>query len=185
MHHWFHQCQQARWLHGSIWVRRNNELWNCFLSGFYHWADDSATPFSVNAVQIQLELRKNNAPINVKPAGAQGIGWEFDCLCWPWGGAFDWSGSPRGGDIWIFLHPTWRYLTADSDGKDWDRTYVSPLPRFTYAPYGLKRSGRHGGQWEQAKAECISLFCLQISFVLASFWSIEPLKTLWYQSKRK
>ena len=27
--------------------------------------------------------------------------------------------------------------------------------------------------------------CLQISFVLASFWSIEPLKILWYQSKRK
>ena len=31
-----------------------------------------------------------NAPINVKPAGgwgggSQGIGWGFDCLCWPWG----------------------------------------------------------------------------------------------------
>ena len=27
--------------------------------------------------------------------------------------------------------------------------------------------------------------CLQISLVLACFWSIEPLKILWYQSKRK
>ena len=26
------------------------------------------------------------APINVKPAGGrQGMGWGFDCLCWPWG----------------------------------------------------------------------------------------------------
>ena len=117
----------------------------------------------------------------------QGMGWGFDCLCWPWGKAFDRSWSPRGGDIWTFLRPTWRYLTADSDEKAWNRTYVScfPLPRFTHAPYGLKRSGSHGGQWEQAKAEWISLFCLQISFVLACFWSIEPLKILWYQSKRK
>ena len=115
------------------------------------------------------------------------LGWGFDCLCWPWGRAFDWSCSPRRGDIWIlsFLRPTWRYLTADSDERNWDQTYVSPLPRFTHAPYGLKRSGSHGGQWEQAKAEWISLFCLQISFVLACFWSIEPLKILWYQSKRK
>ena len=60
-----------------------------------------------------------------------------------------------------------------------------PLPRFTHAPYGLERSRNHGGQREQAKAGWISLFCLQISFVLACFWSIEPLKILWYQSKRK
>ena len=112
----------------------------------------------------------------------QGMGWGFDSLCWPLDRAFNWSCSPRGGDIWIFLHPTWIYLTADSDEKDWDWTYVS---RFTHAPYGLKRSGSHGGQREQAKAEWISLFCLQISFVLACFWSIEPLKILWYQSKRK
>ena len=59
------------------------------------------------------------------------------------------------------------------------------LPRLTHAPYALKRSGNHGSQREQAKAEWNSLFCLQISFVLARFWSIEPLKILWYQSKRK
>ena len=49
----------------------------------------------------------NNAPINVKPAGGggggggggQGIGWGFDCLCCPWGRAFDLSCSPGGGDI--------------------------------------------------------------------------------------
>ena len=35
---------------------------------------------------------KGYAPINVKPAGGggvQGMGWGFDCLCWPRGRAFD------------------------------------------------------------------------------------------------
>ena len=34
------------------------------------------------------------------------------------------EGGGRGGDIWIFLLPTWRYLTADLDEKDWVRIYV-------------------------------------------------------------
>ena len=42
--------------HGDIWVRQMHELWSCFLSGFYRWTDDSATPFS--AVQIELKLKK-------------------------------------------------------------------------------------------------------------------------------
>ena len=128
----------------------------------------------------------------------QGMGWGFDCLCWPWLGwsrAFDWSCSRRGGDIWIFLRPTWRYLKTSMSGfrifdcRLWRKrlrpSICFPLPRFTYAQYCLERSGNHGGQREQAKAGWISLFCLQISFVLACFWSIEPLKILWYQSKRK
>ena len=68
------------------------------------------------------------APINVMPVaggGRQGMRWGFHCLCWPSGRAFDWSCSPRGGDIWIFLRQTWRYLAANSDENDWDRTYVS------------------------------------------------------------
>ena len=78
----------------------------------------------VNSKCTQSLIR--NAPINVKPeGGGQGIGWGFDCLCCPRGRAFDWSCSPGGGDIWIFLRPTWRYLTADSHEKDWDRTCVS------------------------------------------------------------
>ena len=32
----------------------------------------------------------------------------------------------------------------------------------------MERSGNHGGQPEQTRAEWISLFCLQISFVLGS-----------------
>ena len=44
-----------------------------------------------------------------------------------------------------------------------------PLPPFTHAAYGLERSANHGGQRELAKAGCISLFCLQISFVLVCF----------------
>ena len=78
---------------------------------------------------VILLVHSGYAPINGMPmgrgGGRQGMGWGFDCLCWPWGRAFDWSCSPRGGDIWIFLRPTSRYLTDDSDEKDWDRTYVS------------------------------------------------------------
>ena len=47
--------------------------------------------------------------------GGQEMGWGFDCLWRPWGEAFDWSCSPRGGDIWIFPPQTWGYLTADSN----------------------------------------------------------------------
>ena len=59
------------------------------------------------------------APINVMAAGGGGVGmgWGFDCRCWPWGRAFDWFCSPKEGDIWIFLRPRWRHLTADSDEK--------------------------------------------------------------------
>ena len=38
------------------------------------------------------ELITYNAPINVMPGGGggrQGMGWGFDCLCCPWGRAFD------------------------------------------------------------------------------------------------
>ena len=60
-----------------------------------------------------------------------------------------------------------------------------PLPRFTHAHYGLERSWNRGGQRKQAKGDWILLFCLQTLFALACFWSIEPCKILWYQSKRK
>ena len=54
-----------------------------------------------------------NAPINIMPAGrgGRGMGWGFDCRCWPWDRVFDRSCSPRGGDIWIFLRLTWRLTT--------------------------------------------------------------------------
>ena len=97
--------------------------------------------------------------------------------------------------IWLILFSQGRgYLNLSSPGveifdcrlgrKRLRPNICFPLPRFTHAPYGLERSGNHGGQREQAKAGWISLFCLQISFVLACFWSTEPLKILWYQSKR-
>ena len=46
-----------------------------------------------------------------------------------------------------------------------------PLPRFTHTPYGLERSGNHGGQREQAKAGWISPLVFKFR--------------LFYQSKRK
>ena len=51
-----------------------------------------------------------------------------------------------------------------------------PLPRFTHAPYGLERSGNHGGQRTQAKAEWISLFSFEILFVLACFDQLNLLR---------
>ena len=42
------------------------------------------------------------------------MGWGFDCLCWPWGRAFDRSCSLGRGNIWIFLRPTW-----DRRGDTW------------------------------------------------------------------
>ena len=50
------------------------------------------------------------------------MGWGFDCLCWPWGRAFDRSCS-HGGEEYLNISspdvgPTWRYLTAESDERD-------------------------------------------------------------------
>ena len=73
-------------------------------------------PLSVQArlpavMQLSMQCRR----------ARQRMGWGFDCLCWPWGRAFDWSCSPMGRDIWIFLRPTWRYLTAD-----WETEHMFP-----------------------------------------------------------
>ena len=153
-------------------------------------------PHKILVTGLTTSTRFSQAPINVMPALGggvrQGMGWGFDCLFWPWGRAFDWSCSPRKRGYLNLSSPDVEILDCRLGRKRLRPNicfYVSstcfPLPRFTHAPYGLERSGNHGGQREQAKAEWISLFCLQISFVLACFWSIEPLKILWYQSKRK
>ena len=147
-------------------------------------------PLSMTAAKLFLLFLY--APINVKSAGGgggQGMGWGgFDYLCRPGGGAFDWYCSPRGGDICIFPRPMWGYLTADSDERDRDRTYVSRFQasRMSLTVWkDLEIMEASGGQREQAKGEWISLFCLQSLFVLACFWLIEHFKILWYQSKRK
>ena len=98
---------------------------------------------------------KHNAPINIMPAGGGG-------------GVRAW-----GGDLIVFVGPGGRaFLNLSSpDVEIFDcrlrQKRLRPkicflLPRFTHAPYGLERSGNYGGQREQAKAEWISLFCLQI-----------------------
>ena len=117
--------------------------------------------------------------------GRQGMEWGFDCLCWPWGRAFDWSCSPRGGDISIFLRPTWRYLTTDSDKKDWDRTYVSHSHSSRMRHTVWKDLEIMEANKSKRKLGGFHCFVSKCSFVLACFWSIEPLKILWFQSKRK
>ena len=110
-----------------------------------------------------------------------------------WGGDLIVFVGPGVGHLMDLVRPGEGYLNLSSpdveicrlERKRLSPNICFPLPCFTYAPYGLERSGNHGGQREQAKAECISLFCLQILFVLACFLSIEPLKILLYQSKRK
>ena len=54
-------------------------------------------------------------------------------LVLPGKGIFESFFARRGTDVGMDL-------TTDSDERDWDRTYVSPLPRFTLATYGLERS---------------------------------------------
>ena len=50
------------------------------------------------------------------------------------------------GHIWIFLRLTWRYLTADSDKKDWDRKYVSHFHASTLHACAV-RSGKIWKSW--------------------------------------
>ena len=69
--------------------------------------------------------------INVKAAGGrggrQGMGWEFDCLCWPWGRAFDpWCCSPGEWDIWIFLRPTWGWIWLPTRTKETETEHMFP-----------------------------------------------------------
>ena len=54
------------------------------------------------------------------------MGWGFDCLCWPWGTAFDQSCSPGGGDIWIFLRPTWGWIWLPTRTKETETEYMFP-----------------------------------------------------------
>ena len=113
------------------------------------------------------------------------------------------GGREWGGDLIVFVGPGVGRLTdlvlleelifesffAQRRGDIWRRTRTKDTetehPCFTHAPLGLKRSGNHGGQRGESKGEWISLFCLKISFVLASLWSMDPFKILRYQSKRK
>ena len=98
----------------QIWLRPSSLFCFCFCCWFFLLILLHLCFFS--------EETKSYVPINVRPAeGRQGMGWGFDCLCRPWGGAFDWSCSPMGGDIWIFPLPTWGYLTADLDERDSDQ----------------------------------------------------------------
>ena len=90
----------------------------------------------------------SNAPINVMPA---------------WGGG---GGRAWGGDLIVFVDLGVGHLTdLLLPGEDLNLSSLDmeifdcrlgrkrlrpnicfPLPRFTHAPYGLKRSGIHGGQ---------------------------------------
>ena len=54
------------------------------------------------------------------------MGWGFDCLCWPCGRAFDQSCSPGGGDIWIFLCPTWGWIWLPTRTKETETEYMFP-----------------------------------------------------------
>ena len=103
------------------------------------------------------------------------------------GGVGGKGGQGMGGDLIVFvgpgvvhltylLLPGEGYLNLSSPGMEiFDcrlgrkRLRPNTLPCFTHVPYGVERSGDHEGQREQAKAGWISLFCLQISFVLACF----------------
>ena len=104
-----------------------------------------------------------NAPINIMPAGRGGRAWGGDLIV---------VVGPRVGHLTELVLPGEGIFESFFARRgDWGLgqkrlrpNICFPLPRFTHAPYGLERSGNHGGQREQAKAEWISLFCLQISY---------------------
>ena len=171
-----------------------NELWQCWRRTG-HLPSFSSSPQGIDSVRVPTP---QNLPSKAKQmlmpggqpgggGGRQGMGWGVDCRCWIWGRAFN--------ICLILFSQVWGYLNLSlPDVEIFDcrlgqkrlrLNICFPLPHFTHAPHGLERSGNHGGQREQAKAGWISLFCLQISFVLPCFWSTEPTKILWYQSKRK
>ena len=130
-------------------------------------------------------LKKRLNFLNVmSEGGRQGMGWGLDCLCWPWGRAFDWSCSPRGGDIWIFLRPTWRLTTRTKKTETEHIFSTSTLHACAV------RSGKIWKSWRPTRTseswvDFTVLSSNFVSCVLACFWSIELLKILWYQSKRK
>ena len=112
-----------------------NELWQCWRRTG-HLPSFSSSPQGIDSARVPTP---QNLPSKAKqmlmpggqPGGGEGAGraWGGELIVFVGSGVghltFVWSCSPRCGDIWIFLCPTWRYLTADSDEKDWDRTYVS------------------------------------------------------------
>ena len=96
------------------------------------------------------------------------MGWGFNCLCGPGVGHLTDLVLPGEGYLNLST-PDVEIFDCRLGQKRLRPNICFPLPRFTHTPYGLERSGNHGGQREQAKAGWISLFCLQISFVLACF----------------
>ena len=130
----------------------------------FHITDYHSKPHDYLSFHLSLffhrwpKLCESSLDFEFIRGGRQGMGWGFDCLCWTWGRAFNQFFFFPGEGIYesfFARHGTdvGMDLTADSDERDWDRTYVSPLPRFTHATYGLEISGNHGSQREQAKGE--------------------------------
>ena len=73
-----------------------------------------------------------NAPINVKPlgGGGQGMGWGFDCLCWPWGKAFE-KILFSGGRGYLNLSspdvgPTWGWIWLPTRTKETEPEHMFP-----------------------------------------------------------
>ena len=95
-----------------------------------------------------------------KPVGG-GTAWGGG---WPWGtgGAFDWSCSPGGGDIWIFLRQHGDInLTPDSDERDWYRSDISPscMRRTVWKSWMSKMRMRASESW-------VNLTVLSSHFIL-------------------
>ena len=118
----------------NLWDK-TNKAW-CFKCSVRSYGNASWVNKSIDVPKSNLNHKHHvyylmHLSFNVMPAGrgrgggGRACGGDLIVFVTPGDRAFDWSCSPRGGDIWIFLRPTWRYLTADSDEKDWHRAYVS------------------------------------------------------------
>ena len=76
-----------------------------------------------------------NAPINVMPAGGQGMWWGFDCLCWPFVSLILFS---QGRGYLNLSSPNVEIFDCRLGQKRLRPKKCFPLPRFTHAPYGLR-----------------------------------------------
>ena len=121
----------------------------------FHITDYHSKPHDYLSFHLSLffhrwpKLCESSLDFEFIRGGRQGMGWGFDCLCWTWGRAFDQSSFPGGGDIWIFLRPTW---DRRGDGFDCRLGWKRLRPNICFPTSTLHaRDVRSGNIWKSWK----------------------------------
>ena len=96
-------------------------------------------------MRTNSEPRSSYAPINVKPAGGRAWGEDLIVFVGPGVGHVTDLVLPGEG-VLNLSSPNVEIFDSLLGRKRLRPNICFPLPRFTHAPYGLKRSGSHRGQ---------------------------------------